>query len=124
MNCETVKIHSDERGGVFEPVGVEELVAAKNVHVVISKPGAIRANHYHEKSSEVMVVTGPSLVRVRRDGVISDVEVPLGDAYRFRFETGVSHAVKNIGNVDTMLIAFATQLHDPSSSDVVMDKLM
>lgn len=124
MEFEVVNIHADERGSVFEPVGISELAVAKNVHVVVSKPGAIRANHYHKNTSEVMVVTGPSLVRVRRDGEVSDVEVPVGEAYQFRFAAGVSHAVKNIGDIDTMLIAFATQPHDPASPDVEMDKLI
>ncbi len=124
MDTEPVKIHADERGCVFEPVGFEELASAKNVHIVISKPGAIRANHYHKHTSEVMVVLGPSLVRTRCDGVISDVEVPAGEAYRFRFDAGVTHAVKNIGDIDTMLIAFASEPHAPDSPDVVMDKLI
>jgi dTDP-4-dehydrorhamnose 3,5-epimerase-like enzyme len=124
MDFEVVDMHADTRGVVFEPVGVEELAIAKNVHVVISKPGAIRANHYHNNTSEVMVVTGPTLARFRCDGVISDVEIPVGEAYRFRIDAGVSHAIKNIGDVDTMLIAFASQLHNRTSPDVEMDKLI
>jgi UDP-2-acetamido-2,6-beta-L-arabino-hexul-4-ose reductase len=124
---EPVKMHSDARGAVFEPLNVDELRAQGNTHVVLSNPGAIRGNHYHRVGVEVTVVVGPALVRYRDvigGGDIHEVQVPPGGAQRFSFSSGVAHAFSNPGPGVMLLASFNTEVHDPSAPDVVREVLI
>ena len=119
-----VSFPKDHRGFVIEPLDAERLPQQRNVHVAMTAPGAIRGNHYHEHSSEVSVVIGPALVRLREDGVLRDIQVPEGRAYRFVFPPGVSHAFQNTGASPLFLMAFNTTVFDPAKPDVVRDVLL
>jgi hypothetical protein len=64
------------------------------------------------------------LVRYREAGVIRDVEVPEGEAWRFDFPAGVAHAFKNIGRQPFILASFNTEQHDQAAPDAVRDVLI
>ena len=121
---EPVHYHADPRGLVLEPIGAGDIARQRNVHLVLSEPGAVRGNHYHERGTEVAVVLGPALVRMRESGVVRDVEIPEGRAYRFTFPPGVSHAFQATGESPMVLVAFNTEPHDPAAPDVVRDVLI
>ena len=114
-----LKVHTDARGAVFEPLEPALLSGWRNVHTVISEPGAIRGNHRHLRGTEVTTV-----LRTRRWCAINatqrteDVVVPAGAAWRFVFPPGTAHAFKNTGNRPFVLVSFNTEEHDPSSPDV------
>jgi UDP-2-acetamido-2,6-beta-L-arabino-hexul-4-ose reductase len=124
MQSEEVIVHADHRGMVFEPVVADDMVGKQNVHVVVTRPGEIRGNHYHERTAEVMTVTGQALVRVSSVAGIEDVEIPAGEARRFRFAPGVTHAIKNTGSVDMLLVAFATEPHDRDNPDTFRNEIL
>jgi dTDP-4-dehydrorhamnose 3,5-epimerase-like enzyme len=119
-----LKVHADARGAVFEPLEPSLLTGWRNVHTVVSEPGAIRGNHRHLRGTEVTTVLGPALVRYRSDGRIEDVEVPSGQAWRFVFPPGVAHAFKNTGSRPFVLVSFNTEEHDPARPDVERDELI
>ena len=96
----------------------------KNGHVVISKPGVIRGNHYHLNGTETLAVMGPALLRFKEADEIYDFEVPLEQVYKFVIPPKVAHAIKNIGEKDNILIAFNTVLHNPENPDVISETLM
>ena len=121
---EEIVFPSDTRGLLFEPLDAERISTQKNVHVVVTQPGAVRGNHFHEHSTEIAVVLGPGLVRLREAGVIRDVEVPGGKAYRFTLPAGVSHTFKATGTAPMLLVAFNTALFDPKNPDVIRDVLI
>lgn len=123
VQIDTVALHADARGAVFEPVGAVELAAQRNTHVVISGPGAVRGNHRHHVGSEVTVVLGPAEVRYREAGVVQEVQVPVGVAQRFRFPAGVSHAFRNPGPGLMVLASFNSEVHDPARPDLERDVL-
>jgi quercetin dioxygenase-like cupin family protein len=85
---------------------------------------AVRGNHRHLRGCEITSVVGPVLVRYREAGVVRDVHVPAGEAWRFAFPAGIAHAYKNTGQQAFILVSFNTEEHDPSGSDVVRDVLM
>ena len=114
----------DERGVVFEPVGSEVLPAQRNVHVVTSRPGAIRGNHYHLQGTETIAVSGPALVRIKQDGDLQDIPVADGKIIRFTFPPGIPHAIKNTGDGENILVAFNTVEHDPEQPDTVQDVII
>jgi len=124
LKVEKLAVHSDRRGCVFEPLEEENFPAQKNVHVVVTRPGGIRGNHCHKRGTEIITVTGHALVRIREKGRIRDIEVLDGEAFRFTFPAGVSHAIQNVGGEDNILAAFNTEVHDPDDPDSVPDSLI
>lgn len=124
VEFEPVAYPTDARGLVIEPVGPADLPALRNVHLVVSEPGAIRGNHYHRVGSEITVAFGPALFRYRDGEAVRDLEIPAGAAYRFRIPAGVGHAFRNTGAGPMILIGFNTEPHDPTAPDVVRDVLI
>ena len=121
---EPIRNARDARGLVFEPIGVEAIAAQRNVHVVLTEPGGIRGNHLHHHATEITVVLGPALVRLREDGQVRDVNVPAGETWRFTLPPGVSHAFQNSGTQPLLLVAFSTSAFDPANPDVIRDLLI
>ena len=124
VKIDRLTTHSDERGIVFEPIGGESLPAQQNCHVVVSKPGVIRGNHYHLNGTETIVVVGPAFLKFKEGSEIYEFEVPADQTYRFVIPPRVSHAIKNTGREINFLIAFNTLPHDPQNSDTVADVLV
>lgn len=124
LKVEKLTVHTDPRGCVFEPLDAELFPGQKNVHVVVTHPGGIRGNHFHKQGTEVMTVTGHAFVRIRDKSRIRDVEIMPGEAFRFTFPPGTSHAIQNIGREDSLLVAFNTQPHDPANPDSETDILI
>jgi dTDP-4-dehydrorhamnose 3,5-epimerase-like enzyme len=124
VRIDILTCHRDPRGAVFEPLAADDIAKYRNVHVVITEPGAVRGNHCHVRGSEITSVVGPALVRYREAGVIRDVEVPDGEAWRFAFPAGVAHAFKNTGRQAFILASFNTEQHDQAAPDAVRDVLI
>jgi dTDP-4-dehydrorhamnose 3,5-epimerase-like enzyme len=121
VTIEPVRIVSDARGLVLEPLGPEVLPAQRNVHLVVTEPGHIRGNHYHERGTEVTVAFGPSLFRYRDGTELRDLYIPESQAYRIMIPPGIAHAFQNTGTGRQVLIGFNTEPHDPARPDVVRD---
>jgi dTDP-4-dehydrorhamnose 3,5-epimerase-like enzyme len=121
---EVIRCSHDARGLVFEPIGPELLPLQRNVHAVMTEPGETRGNHYHRFSTEIAVVLGPALVRLREKGGIREIQVRDGEAHRFTIPPGVAHAFKNIGTKPMLLVAFSTAVFDVETPDVVRDELI
>jgi quercetin dioxygenase-like cupin family protein len=121
---ETLPAFRDARGTLFEPLDDRGLAAQKNVHVVLSEPGAVRGNHSHPGSIEVTAVVGPCLVRLKESDGIRDVAVPAGETWRFTIPPGVVHAYRNTGSSQMVLISFNSSLHDPANPDTVRETIL
>src|SRR5215831_12250829 len=124
VRIDVLEAHQDSRGAVFEPLPGDEIAGYRNMHVVLSEPGAIRGNHYHVRGTEVTTVVGPTLVRFRESGVLRDVNVPQGEVWRFCFPPGVPHAFRNTGDRMAVLASFNTEEHDRSAPDAVRETLL
>jgi dTDP-4-dehydrorhamnose 3,5-epimerase-like enzyme len=124
LKYDRLRVVSDSRGAVFEPVEPNGIGKYKNAHVVISGPGVIRGNHYHQKGEETMAVMGHALVRTRDQSEIADMEVPAGEVYQFIFPPGISHAIKNLSEQSNISMAFNTVEHDPQNPDTVKDVIL
>lgn len=119
-----IEYPKDGRGFVIEPINATELPRQRNNHIGWTLPGAVRGNHFHRHSTEISVVVGPALVRLREDGEIRDITVPPGKAYRFTLPPEVSHAFQNTGTSPLLIVAFSTAEHNPSNPDLVRDVLI
>jgi UDP-2-acetamido-2,6-beta-L-arabino-hexul-4-ose reductase len=124
VKIKPVTVNRDRRGSVFEPLTADNLAAQRNVHVVLTEPGAVRGNHYHRRGTEVMTVYGPALIRARDQSEHLELEVADGEAVRLTIPPGVAHAVKNTGSAPIVLVAFNTQEHDCVAPDVVREVLI
>jgi len=121
---EEIDVQHDARGFVFEPLYPDTISDQRNVHVVVTQPGCIRGNHYHEKGTEAITVFGPTLVRFRDQQKVQEMTVHENQAIRFTIPPRISHAFKNIGSKPTFLIAFNTMPHDKREPDTIRDMLI
>ena len=146
---EKLRVACDARGIVFEPLRPEELALQQNVHVVVTRPGEVRGNHFHRVLHEVTVVVGPARVAWRpandatatagnagaprpgdalgehADGVTAgSIDVPPGEAWRFEFPPGIAHAYLNTGQETQVLVAFSSEPHDPANPDTYRDPVI
>jgi dTDP-4-dehydrorhamnose 3,5-epimerase-like enzyme len=124
VEIQKLTVHADGRGAVFEPLEPALLAGWRNVHTVISEPGAIRGNHRHVRGTEVTALLGPALVRYRSGDTIEERHVPAGEAWRFAFPPGTAHAFKNTGSGPMVLVSFNTEQHDPLLADAVREELI
>jgi dTDP-4-dehydrorhamnose 3,5-epimerase-like enzyme len=124
VRIDVLECHSDPRGAVFEPLPGDDLPDFRNVHIVISEPGAIRGNHAHIRGTEITTVFGPTLVRFRESGIVRDVGVPAGEVWRFCFPPGVPHAFLNTGDRPGVLASFNTEEHDRAAPDAIRETLI
>jgi dTDP-4-dehydrorhamnose 3,5-epimerase-like enzyme len=121
---QSVNIHRDARGMVFEPLTDAELRAQKNVHVVLTQPNEVRGNHVHRIAVETTTVVGPCRVRLQEEGKIKDIDVPAGDILRLTIPPGVAHAFRNTGTSAMVLVSFSTNLHDPEGADTEREQIL
>jgi dTDP-4-dehydrorhamnose 3,5-epimerase-like enzyme len=124
VRFEPLATHRDPRGALFEPLSDAELQAQKNVHVVLTEPGAVRGNHMHLTAVETTTVVGPCLVRLKEDGALRDVEIPAGEIWRLTIPPGVVHAYRNTGTGIMILVSFSTCLHDPTGGDTQRETIL
>lgn len=119
-----VRVARDARGLVFEPLDAAELAGQRNVHVVLTRPGDVRGNHYHRLATEVFALAGPALVRLRVDATVQDHEIPEGQVWRFTIPPGVAHAIRHGGHTPGTLVSFSSHPHDPQNPDTFRDVLL
>jgi dTDP-4-dehydrorhamnose 3,5-epimerase-like enzyme len=124
VTIESIVPTRDPRGVVVEPLGADLLPLQRNVHLVLTEPGHVRGNHYHERGTEVTLAFGPALFRYRDGAGVRDVRIAAGQIYRITILPGVAHAFLNSGPERLLLIGFNTEPHDPARPDVVRDELI
>jgi UDP-2-acetamido-2,6-beta-L-arabino-hexul-4-ose reductase len=124
IEIQSPRLVKDGRGIVCEPITSAELAAQCNAHVVLTRPGGVRGNHYHEHGTEIMAVIGPALVRVRDDHGVRDYPVAEGEAQRFTLPPRVAHAILNTGTGIGVIVSFSSCPHDPARPDVVREVLI
>jgi dTDP-4-dehydrorhamnose 3,5-epimerase-like enzyme len=93
---------------VLEKIGKAESDIG-NLHLVSMKPGAVRGNHYHERSrSWLMAFGGPAKLVCREVGAEGKrVEIVEGeDPVLFEIPARTEHAIQNASNADIYLLCF------------------
>lgn len=87
--------HEDDRGTMFKPIDDEELRA---VFHITSKPGVVRANHYHETQTQWLYLVDGALeltLEDRRDATSEAVETyRLEPGDLVRIPPKVAHALR------------------------------
>jgi dTDP-4-dehydrorhamnose 3,5-epimerase-like enzyme len=124
INVEPLRLKTDARGSVCEPLSEPQLATMKNVHVVINEPGCVRGNHAHLSATEIAIIYGPARVKARCQGQLEEHIVPADQAWRFTFPPTVSHAFQNTGMLPGLIVAFSTEVHDPANPKLIPDILI
>ena len=96
----------------------------KAVHIVAIYPGQVRGNHYHAKTTELLVLfSGRGVFYWEEEGVLREHPVKDGPVV-ITVPPGIKHAFKNTGETDVYLIAVRggeSGLEDP---DIVRCRLL
>jgi UDP-2-acetamido-2,6-beta-L-arabino-hexul-4-ose reductase len=115
----TVKVHSDERGSLFEAV---KTIHGGQCFISSTRPGVTRGNHYHTRKFErFLVVQGTAKIRVRKvfDKAIAEFEVR-GDSPQFvDMPTLHTHNITNTGDSELITLFWAHEIFDPAHTDTV-----
>jgi len=91
------------------------------IYSVMALPGQVRANHYHEKTSEwFTVVKGRALLKLA-DPVSNErreIHLNAAEAQTVFVPAGVAHAFKNPedSGTDLLLVAYADHPYDPADT--------
>ncbi len=124
VTIERPTVHSDPRGIVFDPLPGNDLPAQRNVHMVLTEPGAVRGNHYHMRGTEVLAGAGPLLIRLRDGEERMELNIYAGEVIRLTIPAGVAHAIKNVGDKPSAIVSFSTEPCDSEKPDVVREVLI
>ena len=104
------QMKQDRRGWAFFPFqagpDVRPPCETESLHLVMSEPGAIRGNHFHDHSAEwFCVFGGQGELYYEEDGLVQTARLDRDDLVIY-IPPGVPHAVKNIGSTPLFLLAF------------------
>jgi dTDP-4-dehydrorhamnose 3,5-epimerase-like enzyme len=124
VKIERLRRAEDQRGYVYEPLDAIGLSVQRNVHVVLTQPGEIRGNHFHDTGTEVSAVSGPARVRIKQDAALSTHDIPEGETWRFTFPPRVTHAFQNTGVGPLIIVSFNTLPHDPNDPNTTRDVIL
>ena len=124
VKIDPINTHSDARGILFEPIEKDSIGCQNNIHIIISKPGAVHGNHYHLNGTETIAVMGPALIRIKENDDIYDIEVEPDEVTKLTIPPEVAHAIKNISDRPRVFVAFNTVEHDPQHPDRVQDVII
>ena len=93
---EELACHTDARGWVVEPLDETGLARHRNVHVVWMNPARC-GNHYHQQSTETVLLVGPALVRWRGPAPLRE-RASTWPALRFTFPRHSARHAKHRGS--------------------------
>lgn len=124
VTIERLRRAEDHRGYVFEPLDATGLAAQRNVHVVLTKPGEIRGNHFHDSGTEVTALSGPARVCIKQGNKTVTHDIPAGETWRMVFPPRVTHAFQNTGTEALVIVSFNTLPHDPANPNTTRDVIL
>jgi len=92
----------------------------------VSKPGAVRGNHYHTRKIEhFCVIEGEGLVRLRNrtNGEIKEYQVSGEKPQVVAMAVNWTHNIKNIGVGEMKLLIWANEVFDPANPDTFAEEV-
>ncbi len=109
--------HTDDRGEIRDILAHEEFDAV--TYITYTK-GAIRANHYHEKTVQWDYVISGSLECYSRDGFDAPVEMHIiGPGDLVKHPVGEHHALRALEDSVTLALAKGPRQGDEYENDVI-----
>jgi len=116
-----LKLHSDERGSLFEAVKSDN---GGQTFISTTKPGIVRGNHFHyHKVERFLVVRGEAVIALRRlfSDEVTEFRVS-GDTPQFiDMPTLHTHNITNVGDGELMTLFWAHEIFDPECPDTIFE---
>ncbi len=115
--------HDDERGFLLKAVKKEYTDDRPfgEIYFVSASPGTVRANHFHELTTEWFVVVAGQGVLTLADAKDPTRRrtVAMGKDQRVcvKIPPGVAHAIEAVGEGDMLMMALADKPYDPADTD-------
>jgi UDP-2-acetamido-2,6-beta-L-arabino-hexul-4-ose reductase len=117
LEIKKLDIRSDDRGFAINILDKKSLkdYDIKEILIIVSKPGAIRGNHYHKTKLEWLGILNGRAKFVYEDnktGKRKMVTISGNKPKMIRTPRNVTHAVKNVGKDDLYMIELSNQIYE------------
>ncbi len=119
-----LKVHSDERGALFE--GVKNRNGGQ-AFLSTTKPGVTRGNHYHfNKVERFLVLKGQAVIRIRRllDDKVEEFHVSGEKPAYVDMPTLHTHSITNTGEDELLTMFWSHELFDPDNPDTYFEPVL
>lgn len=113
----SVKLHSDDRGHLFEAV---RSLNSGQVFLSTTHPGITRGNHYHTRKVErFLVAEGEAVIRIRKlfSSEVLEFQVSGVHPQYIDMPTFSTHSITNVGSSDLITLFWTHEIFDPNDSD-------
>ncbi len=118
--------YTDARGGLIKVLMRQHLPSRARqfgeIYISWAAPGAIKANHYHEHTTEwFFLLRGRALLVVEDPNTGARETVRLDEATPLvvTVPPGIAHALVNDGDKPAHLLAYADRPYDPENPDTI-----
>lgn len=118
-----LRLHQDERGGLFEAVKTHH---GGQAFLSTTKPGITRGRHYHHhKIERFLVVSGEAEIRIRRlfDEEVRVFRVSGGEPCFVDMPTFHTHEITNVGERDLLTFFWSHEIFDPAHPDTYPEQV-
>ena len=125
-----LRTNEDARGSFTEII---RSVAGGQFSVNVSKPGAVKGNHWHNtKNEKFVVVSGEGLIKLRKIGLdengnkypVYEFKVSGEDIRVVDMIPGYTHSIKNLSrDKDLVTFMWADECFDPSKPDTFYEEV-
>lgn len=120
---EKLEIKRDQRGDLIE---VFKIPGIGQVFYAITKPGAIRGNHYHKRKKEYFcVIEGKAEIKLRnRDNNEVEEHIVSGDNPEIvEMKINWTHNIKNINDTEMKLLVWTNEVFNPEDPDTYAEEV-
>ena len=96
------------------------------VSVCVTKPGAVKGNHWHHSRTEkVLVVSGAGVIRFCNPGAddVMEYHVSAKKLVVVDIPVGYAHSIENTGKTDLVMLLWASEWADPAHPDDVASEV-
>lgn len=111
------EVNRDNRGWLFELFKSEQ---AGQIFVSSTRPGHLRGQHWHHsKVEKFCVIQGTGRLKFRRKGseVVEVIDVTAEAPQVVDIPPGAVHSIENIGDLDMLLLVWASEIFDINQPD-------
>lgn len=127
IKATALKKKEDDRGILFQNENRDIRDKMKHFFVSVSKPKAVRGQHYHTKKTEwFLVIKGKAKIYFEdlKTKEKDEVDVNADSPQIVEVPPMIAHAIKNIGKEKMMLLAIVNEPLDEDSPDTFSYKVI
>ena len=118
--------HRDSRGGLLKILMRQHLPTEKRefgeIYISWAEPGEIKANHYHEQTTEwFCLLQGRARLALvdPSSGERQELDLRADEPVVVTVPPGVAHAFQNMGDTAAHLLAYADRPYDADDPDTI-----